>query len=319
MSESGKRPGGRGGPRRDDGKPGRPRRDGDSPRGRGQGGQGGSRGQGDSRGRPPRDRSDDRPSGDRPAGHGRPAGAGDSRGYRSKGREPEEVERTEDQLIYDGPPIPDEVSAKDLDQSVRDHLRALPDKLADRIARHLVMAGLLLESDPETAYKHALAARARSQRSAVIREAVGETAYAAGKFAEALAELRTARRLSGGHDYAPMMADCERALGRPQKALEYDRPEVRAGLDDAGEVELTIVVAGARRDLGQAAAALRMLESEPLHSPSREPWLARLRYAYADTLLAAGRRDEAVEWFHRTLAVDGDGVTDAEERLAELE
>src|SRR5690349_4862777 len=200
MSESGKRPGGRGGPRRDDGKPGRPRREGDSPRGRGQGGQGGSRGQGDSRGRPPRDRSDDRRSGDRPVGRGRPAGAGDSRGYRSKGREPEEVERTEDQLIYDGPPIPDEVSAKDLDQSVRDHLRALPDKLADRIARHLVMAGLLLESDPGTAYKHALAARARSQRSAVIREAVGETAYAAGKFAEALAELRTARRLSGGHD-----------------------------------------------------------------------------------------------------------------------
>jgi tetratricopeptide (TPR) repeat protein len=153
----------------------------------------------------------------------------------------------------------------------------------------------------------------------VIREAVGETAYASGKFAEALAELRTARRLSGGHDYAPMMADCERALGRPQKALEYDRPEVRAALDDAGEVELTIVVAGARRDLGQAAAALRMLESEPLHSPSREPWLARLRYAYADTLLSAGRRDEAVEWFHRTLAVDSDGVTDAEERLADLD
>lgn len=296
MSESGKRPGGRGGPRRDDGKPGRPRRDGDSSRGRSQGG---PRGQGDSR--------------------GRPAGPGDSRGYRPKRREPEVVERTEDQAIYDGPPIPDEVSAKDLDRSVRDHLRALPDKLADRIARHLVMAGLLLESDPETAYKHALAARARSQRSAVIREAVGETAYAAGKFAEALAELRTARRLSGDHGYAPMMADCERALGRPQKALEYDRPEIRDALDDAGHIELTIVVAGARRDLGQAAAALRMLESEPLHSPSREPWLARLRYAYADTLLSAGRREEAIEWFHRTLAVDTDGVTDAEEQLAELE
>lgn len=227
--------------------------------------------------------------------------------------------RTEDQQIYDGPPIPDEVSAKDLDRSVRDHLRALPDKLADRIARHLVMAGLLIEDDPETAYKHALAARARSQRSAVIREAVGETAYAAGKFAEALAELRTARRLSGGHHYAPMMADCERALGRPEKALEYDRPAVREALDEAESVELSIVVAGARRDLGQVDAAVRMLESEPLHSPSREPWVARLRYAYADTLLSAGRRDEATEWFHRTLAVDAEGTTDAQERLAELD
>lgn len=181
------------------------------------------------------------------------------------------------------------------------------------------MAGLLIDEDPERAYKHALAARARSQRSAVIREAVGETAYAAGKFAEALAELRTARRLSGRQDYAPMMADCERALGRPEKALEYDTPKIREALDQAGAVELTIVVAGARRDLGQISAALNLLESEPLHSPSREDWVARLRYAYADTLLAAGRREEAVEWFHRTVAVDGNGVTDAEARLAELD
>ena len=181
------------------------------------------------------------------------------------------------------------------------------------------MAGLLIESDPETAYLHALAARARSQRSAVIREAVGETAYAAGKFDEALAELRTARRLSGGHDYAPMMADCERALGRPEKALAYDRSEVWDALDQPGHVELSIVLAGARRDLGQIDAALRILENEPIHTPNREPWVARLRYAYADTLAAADRRDEAIEWFHRALAVDADGITDAEERLAELE
>jgi tetratricopeptide (TPR) repeat protein len=226
--------------------------------------------------------------------------------------------RTEDQLIYDGPPIPDEISAKDLDRQVRDQLRSLPEKLADRIAKHLIMAGLLIDQDPETAYRHALAARARSQRSAVIREAVGETAYAAGKFAEALAELRTARRLSGRQDYAPMMADCERALGRPEKALDYDTTAIREALDQASSVELSIVIAGARRDLGQLSAALNILESEPLHSPAREDWLARLRYAYADTLLAAGRRDEAVEWFHRTVAVDGHDITDAEDRLTEL-
>jgi tetratricopeptide (TPR) repeat protein len=226
--------------------------------------------------------------------------------------------RTEDQQIYDGPPIPDDISAKDLDRQIRDQLRSLPEKLADRIAKHLIMAGLLIDQDPETAYKHALAARARSQRSAVIREAVGETAYAAGKYAEALAELRTARRLSGRQDHAPMMADCERALGRPEKALGYDTAAVREALDQATAVELSIVVAGARRDLGQVSAALNLLESEPLHSPAREDWLARLRYAYADTLLAAGRRDDAVEWFHRTVAVDGNNVTDAEERLAEL-
>ena len=45
----------------------------------------------------------------------------------------------------------------------------------------------------------------------------------------------------------------------------------------------------------------------------------RLRYAYADTLLAAGRTDEALEWFHRTVGIDGEEITDAAERVAELE
>jgi hypothetical protein len=115
-----------------------------------------------------------------------------------------------------------------------------------------------------------------------------------------------------------MMADCERALGRPEKALAYDTPELRSKLDDAGQVELSIVVAGARRDLGQVEAALRLLETEPLHSKSRADWVARLRYAYADTLLDAGRREDAIEWFHRVVAVDGNKATDAEDRLAAL-
>jgi tetratricopeptide (TPR) repeat protein len=276
--------------------------------------------------------NDERKRKPRPTGSGRPRAGGPARpqrrddASRGSGRpggdrrrpRPEPEIRTEDQQIYDGPPIPDDISAKDLDRQVRDQLRSLPEKLADRIAKHLIMAGLLIDEDPERAYKHALAARARSQRSAVIREAVGETAYAAGKFAESLAELRTARRLSGRQDHAPMMADCERALGRPEKALEYDTPKVREALDQAGSVELSIVMAGARRDLGQISAALNLLESEPLHSAAREDWVARLRYAYADTLLAADRRDEAVEWFHRTVAVDANEVTDAEARLAEL-
>lgn len=288
------------------------------------GGQGGKPSQG--RGRSGGDQG-------RPAGQGRPGGSGGkggqgrsgapARGGRPgggeyRGRRPEPEERTVDQQVYDGPPIPDDISAKDLDRQTRDQLRQLPEKLAERIAKHLVMAGLLIDEDPETAHRHALAARARSQRVAVIREAVGETAYAAGKFAEALSELRTARRLSGRQDYIPMMADCERALGRPEKALAYDTPAAREALDQAGSVELSIVVAGARSDMGQLPAALRILENESLHSPSREDWVARLRYAYADTLLAAGRRDEAVEWFHRTVAVDGNAVTDAETRLADL-
>lgn len=264
-----------------------------------------SHGAASGRGKPRRDR---RPSG------------GQRRGPDSRRRPaPAVPERTADQQVYDGPPIPDDISAKDLDKQARQALQSLPEKLADRVSRHLVMAGLLMHEDPETAYQHALAARARASRNGLIREACGETAYAAGKFAEALSELRAARRMNGQQHHAPMMADCERALGRPEKALAYDTPEIRAKLDEAGQIELSIVIAGARRDLGQFEAAVRLLETEPLHSKSRADWVARLRYAYADTLLDAGRREEAIEWFHRVVAVDGTQATDAEERLAALE
>lgn len=242
---------------------------------------------------------------------------GDKSGSRRPRTDPEA--RTEEQQIYDGPPIPDDVSARDLDRSVLQMLQGLPEKLADRIAKHLVMAGLLVESDPETAYRHALAARARAARVAVVREACGETAYAAGRWAEALSELRAAKRLSGHNHYTAMMADCERALGRPDKAIRMDTPAVRESLDDSNRVELSIVVAGARSDQQQFDAALQALERERLDTASREPWVARLRYAYADTLLAAGRSDEALEWFHKAAAVDAHGITDAEKRATQLE
>ena len=103
-----------------------------------------------------------------------------------------------------------------------------------------------------------------------------------------------------------------------------DRPWLDAKLDVEKRVdlllaELTIVEAGARRDRGELDAALRTLESSHLLSKSREPWVARLRYAYADALVEAGRTNDALTWFHRTEAVDGEGITDAADRAAELE
>lgn len=249
-----------------------------------------------------------------------PAPRRDGKPYEARrDKRQEEGDRTAAQRIYDGPPIPDDISANDLDKHARQALQALPEKLADKVARHLVMAGTLIGEDPETAYLHALAARARATRTGLVREACGEAAYACGKWAEALSEFRAARRMTGGYIYAPMMADCERALKRPDKAIAYDTTEIRSQLDDAGQIELSIVVAGARRDQGQYDAAIRLLETEPLHTKGRGEWVPRLRYAYADSLLAAGRKEEAIEWFHRTVAVDGNKQTDAEERLAELD
>jgi hypothetical protein len=230
-----------------------------------------------------------------------------------------EAERTSDQKRYDGPELPEGITGKELDRSVLAQLKSLPEKLGQRVARHLVAAGELLDSDPRTAYEHTLAARARASRLAVVREAVGEAAYAAGEYAEALAELRAAKRMNGAHDYVAIMADCERALGRPDRALTLLRNAPRDTFAPPLQAETVIVEAGARRDRGELDAALRTLENAHLNSQSRAPWVARLRYAYADTLLAAGRSQDALEWFHRTEAVDVEEITDAAERAAEIE
>ena len=228
-------------------------------------------------------------------------------------------QRTEEQARYDGPPIPDEVTGRELDRSVQDQLRGLPDKLAARVGRHLAAAGLVIDEDPETAYQHTLAARARAARIAVVREACGEAAYAAGHFAEAISELRAAKRMNGSPEYLAIIADCERALGRPERALELAKSPAVDRLSPEQRVEVTIVEAGARHELGETDGALRTLENANLQSASREGWVVRLRYAYADLLLKAERPEEALEWFHRTAAIDGQQLTDAADRVAELE
>jgi len=230
-----------------------------------------------------------------------------------------DAERTADQQRYDGPEIPEWITGKELDRSVADQLKSLPEKLMLRVARHLVAAGELLDTDPKTAYQHTLAARGRAGRLAVVREAVGEAAYAAGDYAEALSELRSAKRMNGAQDYIAIMADCERALGRPDRALTLLKNASRENFSAPLLAEVLIVEAGARRDRGELDAALRTLENGSLNSKSRAPWVARLRYTYAETLLAAGRVDDALEWFHRTEAVDVEEITDAGARAQEIE
>lgn len=268
-----------------------------------------------------RDRGRD---GGRDGGRGRDVGRGGrpqgGRGRPTRDRREEQpVERSVDQARYDGPPIPEEVTGKELDRSVLDQLRGLPEKLAARIARHLAAAGLVIDEDPETAYQHTLAAHARASRIAVVREACGEAAYAAGHFADALKELRAAKRMNGSAQYLPLMADCERALGRPERALALAKSPAVESLPPEMRVEMTIVEAGARFELGETQGALRTLESANLQSASREPWVVRLRYAYADLLEKAGRPEDALEWFHRTAAIDAAEATDAVERVEQLE
>ncbi|WNI27077.1 tetratricopeptide repeat protein [Streptomyces sp. ITFR-16] len=196
---------------------------------------------------------------------------------------------------------------------------SLPKTLAEDVARNLVMVARLIDEDPEQAYAYSRIALRLASRVAAVREAAGFAAYATQKYAEALAEFRASRRMTGSVELWPVMADCERGLGRPERAMAMaGEPEVQK-LDKAGQVEMRLVAAGARRDMGQIDAAIVTLQSSELASSAVHPWTPRLRYAYADALLAAGREDEAREWFGKALEADKDGSTDASDRLAELD
>ena len=218
-----------------------------------------------------------------------------------------------------GPVIDPDVTGFELDKDVRRELTTLRAEAAESASMHLVMVARLLDEDPEGAYAHAEAARRHGPRVAVIREALGIAAYHAGKYAEALAEFRAARRISGNQEHWPTMADCERALGHPEKALQMAAAPEVAQLTRAARVEMRIVAAGARADLGQFDAAVVTLQSPELQDSKPSEWSARLRFAYAAALEAAGRHEEARTWFERAAEADPDGLTDASERLAELD
>jgi tetratricopeptide (TPR) repeat protein len=214
------------------------------------------------------------------------------------------------------PDIPASITVDQLDPAAAGELRTLPSDLASVVARRLLAASLA--DDPEVAYQHAQEARRLAARVGIVRETTGIAAYRSGHWAEALAELRAARRLTGRTSYLPLMADSERALGRIDRALGVIAESARFKLDRATEVELRIVESGIRRDQGLAEAAVVVLQLPELKE-RRKPWSARLFYAYADALLETGRTEQAREWFARAAAADTDEQTDAAERFDDLD
>jgi tetratricopeptide (TPR) repeat protein len=185
------------------------------------------------------------------------------------------------------------------------------------VARYLVATAA--EDDPERAYEYARAARGLAARVGIVRETAAIAAYQAGKWADALAEFRAARRLTGRDSYLPLMADSERALGRLDRALDLVKSPEAAAADRSTQVELRIVESGIRRDQGLADAAVVALQIPELTQKRTRNGNARLLYAYADALLDAGREDEAREWFGRAAAADSAGETDAADRVDELD
>ncbi|WP_315148041.1 hypothetical protein [Corynebacterium variabile] len=273
------------------------------------------------------DRRDDRRGDDRRGGsRGYRGNSRDDNGMRPDGRRrdhhngPQRSGYRENRVNdrSNEPEVPADISPKELDPAIRQELRSLSKDNADKVAGHLIMAASLMDEDSAKALAHARAAKERGGRVSITRETLGIAAYHAGEWKEALTELRAARRMAGGPGLLAVMADCERGLNHPDKAIELGTSEEAAELDPEQRAELAIVIAGAHHDLKQMDDALLVLEPETAASDLPEVTALRVTYAYADALALAGRTDDARSWFTKASKLDVHGVLDADDRLAEL-
>ncbi|WP_334169055.1 hypothetical protein, partial [Timonella senegalensis] len=196
---------------------------------------------------------------------------------------------------HDAPAIPETITFSMLDRDARGRLRTLSKENAEVVGLHLIMTGQLLDTDPELAYKHAQEALRRGGRVDIVREAAGLAAYYTERYAEALREFRTVRRLNGSSEHLPLMADCERGLGRPEKAIALAQSEEAAMLSPEAQVELGIVVAGARVDLEENEAALAHLDSIEVPAGRRDLQVRVIGARAAILGEVLGREEEADE------------------------
>jgi len=208
---------------------------------------------------------------------------------------------------------------RDLPAGVRAELKGITPELAHVIGGHLRMVGLLLEDDPSAAMLHAKAAKARAGRLMVVREAVAEAAYAVEDYRVALAEYQVLRRMTGDDNYLPVMADCQRALGKPAAAIELLAQADTRRMSSEQRIEAVLVASGARLELGQIDEARRVLQKaikDRLGGPSGQ---ARLRFALASAMEKAGDVTGAREWYESCLEIDPAGGLDARNRLRALD
>lgn len=236
--------------------------------------------------------------GKRPERGSKPAarrGGDFERGQKREGRPQAgvRIERGERPRI-DFPPLPENVLAEDLHISVRAQLKTLSQENQEFVARHLQMVALMIDDDPQLAFRHALAASKKAGRIAVVRETLGVAAYTIGDYALALRELLTHRRISGSNDQLPLIVDCERGLGRPERGIEAATGVDRSKLEVGVRINLAIALSGARLDLGQLKAAQQELEIRelgPAKVYEQSPLLFR---SYAEVLREAGK--DGSEW-----------------------
>ena len=193
----------------------------------------------------------------------------------------------------DEPKMPKGMEWSMLSKDERERLRGLSKEHAENIGLHILAAFALEESDPELALEHAKWVARQASRIDFARETLAFVAYRQGDYKLALREFRTAYRMNGFLDYLPFIADCERGVGEPKKAVELALSDEGKQLHGAPKVEMFLVYAGALGDLEMWDKAI-----EVVHTVGRSQGLPgeyRMRAVQAEQyfLEEAGRSKEA--------------------------
>jgi len=218
------------------------------------------------------------------------------------------------------PYLPEEITAEQLDRESRRHLLSLNKENADRVARHLVMAGALIDDNAELAYEHAKAAYRHAARIDIVREALGLTSYATERYGEALRELRTYRRMSDDYTHAAIEADSDRGRGKPDRAIAFFEEIDVTKLPPAAQVELALVISGAYADLDDSERGLELVNTLKVEQFD-EVMRARVEIVRAERLAELGREDEAnalrEQW--EPILIEDESIEVVEEDVVELD
>jgi len=239
----------------------------------------------------------------------RAAGSGDRARSSQSGRKPARAPRKE----------PVERPRAELPKAILQelHATARPGKGEILVKVFSEAAGAYMEEDYAEAIRLGEQAKHIALRSAAARELLGLAYYRTGKWSEAAKELTTFRRISGSTEQNPVIADAYRAMGKPDKALEFCQEIERKAVEPAVYYEGIIVGAGALADQDRLDDAIAILERLDLRPEIAAEHHLRAWYALADLLERRGRFTQAREWFEAVAAADAE-MTDAPERAKKL-
>ena len=182
-----------------------------------------------------------------------------------------------------------------LSREEKERLRGLSKEHAENIGLHVLAAYTLEQDDPKAALAHAVWVARQASRVDFARETLAFIAYRQGDWKLALREFRTAYRMNGYADYLPFIADCERGLGNPKKAIEIALSDDAKRLQGESKAELFLVYAGALADLEQWDTAINVVHQLGRSKGLEGPYRMRAIQAEQFFLEGAGRHDEAAE------------------------